>query len=341
MSNQINVSVIIPSYNCGVLLPSALDSVIGQTYPPSEIIVVDDGSTDGTEGIIHSYANKDRIRYIKKDNGGVASARNVGLQMSRYEWIAFLDADDLWLPDRLEKGIAIIRKVPHLKWVSGAFLEERIKGERIRRELSVYGRDFLLDGCWFRNFFDVFEKHTLFHTSTMLIHRSCFDDAGMFNEMMKRREDLDLWVRIAFQNPEIGYSLEPLSIYRRREDSLIGTVAGMSRLEMLTWFQHLSWQSKTTEERWLPYARYHAYGAFKIWLHNGDRESLRYLLDELPHWLPKVPRTIGYILTQLPAFIMSSLSFILRMRLRVLGKPGEPESFRKAAHGITRTKEKR
>lgn len=339
MDSKLPISVIIPTYNCGALLLNALDSVLRQTYPPSEIIVIDDGSTDGTERVIDSYADEDRIRYMKKDNGGVASARNLGLQMARYDWIAFLDADDQWLPVRLENGIAVIRQASHIKWAGGAYLEESSEGKRVERNLSASGRELLVDGCWFRNFFQVVEQHALFHTSTMLIHRSCFDEVGTFNQSLQRREDLDLWVRIAFRYPEVGYSADPLFVYMRRANSLTSSIKGMGSIEIVEWLRSLTADCNVFEAEWLPYAQYHAARAFKIWLHNGDKESLRYLVAEFPGWLPREYLKVGRMVTCCPSAIVSMLAFILRWRLKIPGKRGDPESFLKVTRKVLLTEE--
>jgi len=109
------ISVIIPAYNHARYLAEAIDSVLAQTYAPLEIIVVDDGSTDGTPAVAASYG--DRIRYIRQENAGVGAARNNGIAAARGEYLAFLDSDDIWLPEKLEREIALFDADPQLGFV--------------------------------------------------------------------------------------------------------------------------------------------------------------------------------------------------------------------------------
>ena len=109
------ISVIIPAYNHARYLAEAIDSVLAQTYAPLEIIVVDDGSTDDTPAVAASYG--DRIRYIRQENAGVGAARNRGIAVARGEYLALLDSDDIWLPEKLEREIALFDADPQLGFV--------------------------------------------------------------------------------------------------------------------------------------------------------------------------------------------------------------------------------
>ena len=104
------VSILIPSYNNAHYLPQAIDSALNQTFQDFEIIIIDDGSTDNTREIVERYLKRapDKIRYIYQDNQGLARARNTGLRHARGEYVALLDADDVWLPARLEETVKIL-----------------------------------------------------------------------------------------------------------------------------------------------------------------------------------------------------------------------------------------
>jgi glycosyltransferase involved in cell wall biosynthesis len=102
------VSVVIPTYNCARFLPQAIDSVLGQSYSRRELIVVDDGSTDDTDAVLRRYAG--RIRIVQRPNGGVSSARNRGIRESRGEFVAFLDSDDIWHSDKLQRQLALFTR---------------------------------------------------------------------------------------------------------------------------------------------------------------------------------------------------------------------------------------
>ena len=110
------VSVIIPAYNSADFIDEALKSVFDQTYKDLEIIVVDDGSTDDTRAVLEKYG--DRVNYHYQDNNGPASARNRGIKLARGKYIAFLDADDLWLPTKLEKQVALFKNRENLGFVT-------------------------------------------------------------------------------------------------------------------------------------------------------------------------------------------------------------------------------
>ena len=105
-----SISVIVPTYNRAEFVPCAIDSILGQNYSPCEIIVVDDGSTDNTEEVLVPYGSK--IRYIKKENGGVCSARNAGIQAASHDWIAFLDSDDEWIEGKLQCQVEDLKSHP-------------------------------------------------------------------------------------------------------------------------------------------------------------------------------------------------------------------------------------
>lgn len=107
---KIKVSVIIPAYNAERFVKAAIDSVLAQTFQDFEILVVDDGSTDETKNILAQYG--DKIRYLYKDNGGVSKARNYGIERAEGKYVAFLDADDVWLPEKLEKQFALLESNP-------------------------------------------------------------------------------------------------------------------------------------------------------------------------------------------------------------------------------------
>jgi glycosyltransferase involved in cell wall biosynthesis len=112
--NDFSVSVVIPAYNAEQSIRQAIDSVLNQTLQPNEIIVVDDGSTDHTAEIAKSYPE---ISYVFQENGGVSAACNTGIKNVKNRWIAFIDSDDIWLPQKLELQISLLQRNPNLKWV--------------------------------------------------------------------------------------------------------------------------------------------------------------------------------------------------------------------------------
>jgi glycosyltransferase involved in cell wall biosynthesis len=171
------VSVIIPTYDARQYVCDAIDSALAQTYRDTEIIVVDDGSSDATGELLqHKYGN--RIGYLYKENGGPASARNLGIRNSRGEFIAFLDADDLWLPEKLEKQLAV-------------FDEDTL--------LVGCGENSLNDGSVERIDFETFAIKNRFANSGVVIRRAALEKVGMFDERQEfiAVEDWDMWLRLS------------------------------------------------------------------------------------------------------------------------------------------------
>jgi glycosyltransferase involved in cell wall biosynthesis len=202
-----SVSVVIPAYNSVATIGRAIDSVLAQTQPPDQIIVVDDGSTDGTAVAVSEYGG--RIDYTWQPNAGPGAARNRGIQEAKYPWIAFLDADDEWLPDRLERQIRILQVHPDLAWVTGNFLRSDSQG----RSGSLFAVPDNSHQPEHISFFAAFVQDRWGCTDTLLIRREVFERVGQFRGEYKTTEDLDMWFRIAFEYPDIGIVYEPLAVY--------------------------------------------------------------------------------------------------------------------------------
>jgi glycosyltransferase involved in cell wall biosynthesis len=217
MSSTPFISVVITVFNCRRYIGETIQSVLDQRYPHREIVVVDDGSTDGTRDILSQY-EKD-IRCIYQANRGVAAARNRGIAQSKGDFIALLDHDDLWVPDKLERQVAHSQQYPDaglyhtdvLYWHMGTGVKERREG--IRKEFT--------GDCYLK----LFWKHHV-TPSTVLIRKACFDRAGLFDEGLRYVDDWDLWQRIAQHYP-FAYLDEPLVIYRFHE-----TNASRNTIEM-------------------------------------------------------------------------------------------------------------
>lgn len=206
------ISAVIPAYNSEVTIGRAIDSVLKQTRPADEIIVIDDGSSDNTAEIIRSYG--DKIRLIQQENAGVSVARNAGINIATGDWIAFLDADDEWLPEKLKLQIEHLQRNPDLKWTYSNYYrksplsQELEMGHTPSRLFNVLnGKEFV--GDYFQA--DPLGGHVW--TCTLIVHDSVFEKTGMFEPGMKRAQDVDLWHRIAYQYPTAGYLQEPLAVY--------------------------------------------------------------------------------------------------------------------------------
>lgn len=206
------VSVVIPAYNAEKYIGRTIESVLAQTRQADEVIVVDDGSSDGTGEIVENFG--ERVRYILQENAGASVARNTGIEAAEHEWIAFLDADDVWLENKLEAQMSLLERNPDLMWCGGNyynFLEsEDRKGARYDVEKTrqmMGGRDFWDD------YFEGFACGIWGWTGTMVINRKALRDAGMFKAGQRRANDLDMWFRVAYLYPRFGFVCEPLAVY--------------------------------------------------------------------------------------------------------------------------------
>jgi glycosyltransferase involved in cell wall biosynthesis len=183
------VSVIIPTFNKAQFIEEAVESVLGQTYRNLEIIVVDDGSTDHTRDVLRKYKNG--ITYLCQNNRGPSSARNYGVRTARADHLAFLDADDVWFPEKLEAQMELMLRHPTVGWVGcGAYAtdsEGTIEKQYIPARYQTR-QEFVKD---------LQSRKLSFNPSIVLVKRECMDRVGGFNDALHYGEDWDLWLRIA------------------------------------------------------------------------------------------------------------------------------------------------
>jgi glycosyltransferase involved in cell wall biosynthesis len=206
-----DISVIIPAYNAEQWIGRAIGSVLDQTLAPAEILVVDDGSTDGTACAVRRYGAA--TRYLFQPNGGPAAARNQGIDRAESEWIAFLDADDEWLPHKMESQVRVLEENPDLKWCGSACEDV---GNGIPSFHSVQGglRQAPARPTGLR-YFSAWLEGVVFITSGFVVHRSVFDEVGDFDLALRSGEDIDMWCRIALRYPRIGYCFDPCWYYHQ------------------------------------------------------------------------------------------------------------------------------
>ena len=233
-----NVSVIIPTFNREPVLCRALDSVLAQSAPPAEIIVIDDGSTDST-GTTIKRRYKDVV-YLYQSNQGVSSARNAGIRNSAGNWIAFLDSDDAWLPRKLAAQISALADEPDIKVCHSneIWLRHDCRvNPKLKHEKS---------GGWiYRQCLPL----CVVSPSSALIHRSVFEDVGYFDESLLACEDYDLWLRIcAFYR--VLYLAEPLiTKYGGHKDQLSKRFWGMDRFRITAMEKMLSIESLRYDDK--------------------------------------------------------------------------------------------
>jgi glycosyltransferase involved in cell wall biosynthesis len=184
-------SVIIPTYNRAPFLKKALESVLNQTFEDFELIIFDDGSTDGTSDLIKSY-NDIRIKYIYQENTGVSRARNRALSHAMGEYIAFLDSDDWWLKRKLEEAEEAIRQNPSYK-----IYHTQEKWFRNGEHLNHMKKHLKKGGYIFENCLELCSVSI----STAVIKKILFDEIGNFDENMEVCEDYDFWIRATSKYP--------------------------------------------------------------------------------------------------------------------------------------------
>lgn len=219
------VSVIVPVYETRDYVAEALDSVLAQTFEDLEVIVVDDGSTDGGGEIARAYAERDsRVSYIWQENAGLAAARNVGIAAARGEAVAFLDSDDLWLPEKLARQIRLLSEnaVVHADaYVLRAGGE--VGGERIAAHVEG------LDGA---DALGALLRGNSIAVLTVLAPRSLLLTHGCFDASLRSVEDYDLWLRLAADGVRFTYVAEPLAVYRIRPGSLSADLVRMTETRL-------------------------------------------------------------------------------------------------------------
>ncbi|MCF6202418.1 MAG: glycosyltransferase [Methylococcaceae bacterium] len=212
------ITILIPTFNRRILLERALNSVYKQTYSNFEVIVVDDGSTDGTEKMIRDLFPM--VKYLSQSNCGVSSARNKGIASAKGEWLAFLDSDDEWLPEKLSKQMSLLKSKPDYKicHTEEQWVRNGIKVNQMKKHKKAGGWIFLqcLPLC-------------AMSPSSIIIHHSIFSELGGFDTSLPACEDYDMWLRITAKYPVLFIDDAQIIKYGGHEDQLSKTHWGMDR----------------------------------------------------------------------------------------------------------------
>lgn len=214
------ISVIIPTYNRGWIIKEAIDSVLSQDYRDFELIIVDDGSTDNTLEILNSY--QDDITVLRQNNHGVSAARNLGIMAASGRFVAFLDSDDLWLPQKLSSQVDYFNLNPDaiICQTEEIWIRKGVRVNPKKRHKKPWGM--------------IFEQSLalcLVSPSAVMIRRSLFDEVGFFDEKLPVCEDYDLWLRISCRFPV--YLIDtPLIIKRGGHDDQLSASSGLDKFRI-------------------------------------------------------------------------------------------------------------
>lgn len=215
-----SVGVVIPTFNRAHTLGRALDSVFSQTLQPQQVIVVDDGSTDSTADLVAGYSE---VSYLRQENRGVSGARNLGIRRCGCEWIALLDSDDEWLPEKLEVQFGALAENPGYRLIHCDEIWIR-NGRRVNAADRHRKR-----GGW------IFE-HCLplcvISPSAAVIEKGLLEEVGGFNEGLPACEDFDLWLRVCSRYPVLYVDRPLLCKYGGHDDQLSRKHWGMDRFRV-------------------------------------------------------------------------------------------------------------
>ncbi len=200
------VSVLIPVYRGEYFVAQAVASALSQTYVEVEVIIVNDGSPDGSRAMLAPYLALPNVKYIEKENGGVASARNAALQLATGDYVALLDQDDMWVPHKLARQVAIFERDSRVALVHADVTYIAADGSVLPRDPYFPQR---VEGYCFPAFF----LANPVMACTAVVRRSVLTDIGGFDETIRFADDYDLWLRIV-RHHAVAYVDEPLAMYR-------------------------------------------------------------------------------------------------------------------------------
>ena len=237
-NHQNTVSVIIPVYNRAKLIDSSINSVINQTYPINEIIVIDDGSIDGTYDLVKSSFPKVILKY--QENKGVSYARNVGINSAKSKWIAFLDSDDEWLPNKVEEQIDLLNtnssfKICHTDEI---WIRNQVRVNPMKKHRKYGGN--IYNNCL---------PLCVISPSSVIIHKDIFNDVGLFDEELPVCEDYDMWLRICSKYSVLFLDQKLIKKYGGHDDQLSKKYWGMDRYRLIALEKMIDNPNLNTKDR--------------------------------------------------------------------------------------------
>ena len=232
--NRKNVSIVLPTYNRAHSISRSIESILQQTYPHWELLVIDDGSADNTEEIVADIAMSDsRVHYYRQpQNRGVAAARNEGIRQAQYKYIAFQDSDDIWQDDKLEKQMRVFDDQPQVGMVYCAYEGKRQDGSMLQVPDGSIATENLQG-----NLYKQLLQKNVIGGPTVVIRKECLCNVGVFDETLTCLEDWELFLRIA-KEYEIGYVKDSLLVADIREGGVSSRVGGYFQARCIMVIRH-------------------------------------------------------------------------------------------------------
>jgi len=262
MKNYPSISVVMPVYNCAKYVREAIESILNQTYQDFEFIIVNDGSTDNTQGILNEYANKDkRIKLINQSNQGIVLALNNGLSHAKGEWIARLDADDIAMPERLEQQLDYVKKRPEVVLLGSGYIVIDQYGNEIKKYRYPSNHKDIIRQIEVGN--------SPFPHSSAFFRKSITQEVGLYRNRLNGAEDCDLWLRIG--NSGL-INCMPMALIKLRKHHMaitannarLGIISTAARVSHFCRKTGLPDPSEMMEEEWKQ---------FLEWIENKLREA--------------------------------------------------------------------
>ena len=307
------VSVVVPTYNCAPYLARALHSVLDQTYPNLECIVIDDGSTDDTPQILEAFGS--RIHAIKQANAGASAARNAGIEAARGAYIAFLDADDYWLPTKIANQLEVFRKHPGLVLVSCDFTWAT-SAEPATPAPPPY------DVGPVRVFSTLTQllRNPYLGTPTVVVDSRAAKQVGGFDTNLPVGEDVDFYFRLCAGRMYARLD-QPLAVFQRRPGSLTTHIRGYSdNLEVLDRAERLLSDPTAEDYALLTSLRLEVYQNWiAALLNRGTGKEVRKILKQSR----QTGRLSGYHIYYLKSLIIPALPALRSLRKMIMNSPAE------------------
>lgn len=267
------VSVVIPTFNCDRFIRRTVDSALAQTYRDFEVIVVDDGSTDGTRSIMAEFGPA--VRYLFQSNQGASAARNRAIESASGEFIAYLDADDLWSPDKLARQVEYLDAHPACGLIHSEVAVVDEQDAVLHRKFNQETQRAVPQGACLRQLLQQSHIQTL----TVVERRSAFERAGKFDLRLPVAQDYLHWIQVVLKGYEIGYLPEPLGLYRWRAGSLMSSerrLLGILSGSIKFFWLNMRWSGTLAAKlnSWSKHSCINRSGSWHIW--NGENARVRW-----------------------------------------------------------------